>query len=125
MPARTVLLRLLVRCYPPAFRRRFGAELEAILDQMGGDPLNDHRPGLGPGTLRIAADLAASAAAEWRGAFLLRPEPATESPAAVRARLRGASPQRTAAPPAPAFTPLPGLRRRHGGRALPARAASF
>lgn len=119
MPIRAHFLRLLVRCHPPAFRRRFGGELEALLDEL----LKEHRLGPGPETLRIAFDLVASAAEEWGCTALLRPGRVHDSPAAVRARLRGASPQRTAAPPAPAFTPLPGLRRRHGG--LPPRAPTM
>lgn len=119
------VLPLLLRCYPPAFRRRFGDELALLLDDLLEDRPAGDRSVCGPRrTMRIAADLLASAAAEWRCALVPR-RFGRPTAAPVWPRLRGASPQRTAAPSGPAFTPLPGLRRRHAGRTLPARAASL
>jgi hypothetical protein len=112
------LAALLLGCYPPAFRERFGDELAQLLDDLLDDTLGRDgasRPGR---AARICADLLKGAAAEW-WASVARPAVAGAPEAPGWPRLRGASPQRTAVPPQPPFTPLPSLRRRHGGGLAP------
>jgi len=113
----------LVRLYPPSFQRRFGAEMALVLR----DVARAHSPAsalerMARG-LTVLADVLASAAVEWWRLVAAAAPTRAESPA--WARLRSASPQRTAEPEDLPFATLPRLRRRHAGRALPPRAPSM
>lgn len=117
------LLGSLVWLYPPGFRRRFGPEMAAVLrESMCGlrrAPMAERIAR----RARIAADLLLSAGWEWWCLAIAAPPGRSGSPA--WGRLRSASPQRTSVAEPPPFAPMPELRRRHAGRALPPRAPTM
>lgn len=120
------LLGVLLRLYPPSFRRRFGAEMALVLRESA---RADRRAPPTHRTIRHArllADVLLNAGGEWWSLLsgtLTATRTRPENPG--WARLRSASPQRTSKPEPPPFTPLPELRRRHAARTLPPRAASM
>lgn len=119
----------LVWLYPPTFRRRYGAEMVTVLRDAARGARNGSPFARLTDSARVVLDLLAGAGLEWwsRLGEVARGE--TEPPAwrasPAWARLRGASPQRTADAGVPGFAPLPQLRRRHAGRALPPKAPSM
>lgn len=64
------MIRLLLACYPPSFRDRYGAELAALVEDTGAGP-------------RVCWDVAVGAAAAW-----LRPAFTGEPPERARRRLQ-------------------------------------
>jgi len=117
------LLASLVRLYPPGFQRRFGAEMALVLRDVACAHRRVWAPERTARGLKILADVLASAAWEWWRLVTATSPARPESRA--WARLRSASPQRTAEPEPVGFTTLPRLRRRHARRALPPRAPSM
>lgn len=113
----------LVRTYPPDFQRRFGAEMAQVLGDVACDRRRTTAPERMVRDLRILADILVSAGWEWWN-LLAATTPARPASSAW-ARLRSASPQRTAEPEPLPFATLPRLRRLHAGRALPPRAPSM
>ena len=96
--------------------------MEAVIEEMTEADGDARR------CLPAAADLGLSAVGEWRSVLVATWRGVPYEPAADRAptwpRLRRASPQRTTRLQDPPFSPLPSLRRRHGG-GLPPRAPTM